>query len=182
MIIEEYIFNKLKILIILFSSIYLSKYILMSVKTEIIVDNRIKFEKEDNIDFSKFSTTIKSIAIYNINNSLIKINKIDNDQNLIKYNIKYYKANNYFYTHLIYNNLFQKKFIDNNKVFRASVSLSPNSPILVNDSKLNIYSDYSSEKFYLLNILIIDWPKVNHKIENQFIFIDNFENIEKDYF
>ena len=52
----------------------------------------------------------------------------------------------------------------------------------MDDSKLNIYSDYSPEKFYLLNKIIIDWTKENHKIENQFIFIDNFENLEKDYF
>ena len=83
---EEYTLNKLKILIILFSSIYLSKYILISMKTEIIIDNRINFEKEDNIDFSKFSTTIKPIALYNISNSLTNINKADNDQNSIKYN------------------------------------------------------------------------------------------------
>ena len=83
---EEYTLNKLKILIILFSFIYLSKYILISMKTEIIIDNRINFEKEDNIDFSKFSTTIKPIALYNISNSLTNINKADNDQNSIKYN------------------------------------------------------------------------------------------------
>ena len=48
----------------------------------------------------------------------------------------------------------------------------------MDDSKLNIYSDYSPEKFYLLNKIIIDWTKENHKIENKFIFIDNFENLE----
>ena len=333
---EEYTLNKLKILIILFSSIYLSKYILISMKTEIIIDNRINFEKEDNIDFSKFSTTIKPIALYNISNSLTNINKADNDQNSIKYNtllnkikrqiifaknhgiygfafnyilttynntlkiainmiienknwnikyflilekenktisnnnldllnfcsdikkyildkryikinnmtvlginnkdintndiynmkiifkekglgeifflsmnydeyfynknitdgilysieynslekvfIKYNKTKNFFYTHLIYNNLFQNKFNYSNKVFRISISLSSNYPILVNNSKLNIYSDYSPEKFYLLNKIIIDWIEENHKIENQFIPIDNFENLEKDHF
>ena len=92
--------------------------------------------------------------------------------------IKYNKNKNYFYTHLIYNNLFHKKFNDNNKVF----SLSLNYPILMNDSKLNIYAYYSPVKFYLLNKIIIDWIEENHKIENQFIPIDNFENLEKDHF
>ena len=36
--------------------------------------------------------------------------------------IKYNKNKNYFYTHLIYNNLFHKKFNDNNKVFSLSLN------------------------------------------------------------
>jgi len=63
---QRFLLIKIKIIIIFISSIYLSKYLSFSSKTEIIIDNSVKFDKENNIDFSPYSTTIKPIAIYNI--------------------------------------------------------------------------------------------------------------------
>ena len=326
--------KKLKTIVIFCSIISLSNYVLISLKTEIVIDNRMKIPKENNLDFSKFSTTIKSIAIYNPKNYLPDEKKIDNSHGVIKDNSLYsinleekikiaknhgiyglafnyiwpkkrnidnnefdiifenkkcnikfliiwnkvikqfvnedlYLMNfvlhikkyfldqryikienkhvlgikdnnttknelniirrifkekeigeiyiltfkydgyfnnclqnktfdgiihsiqynslenvygNYFYTHLLYSNLFKNKFDDKNKIFRTCVALSSEFTIINNHTKFSIYNDYSPEKFYLLNKIIIDWTIKNHKVENQYIFINNFENLGPDNF
>lgn len=68
--------KKLKTIVIFCSIISLSNYVLISLKTEIVIDNRMKIPKENNLDFSKFSTTIKSIAIYNPKNYLTMKKKL----------------------------------------------------------------------------------------------------------
>ena len=81
--------KKLKTIVIFCSIISLSNYVLISLKTEIVIDNRMKIPKENNLDFSKFSTKIKSIAIYNPKNYLSDENKIDNSHDVIKDNSLY---------------------------------------------------------------------------------------------
>jgi hypothetical protein len=49
----------------------------------------MKIPKENSLDFSKFSTTIKYIALYNPKNYLPAENKIDNSHGVIKDNSLY---------------------------------------------------------------------------------------------
>ena len=81
--------KKLKTIVIFYSIISLSKYVLISLKTEIVIDNRMKIPKENSLDFSKFSTIIKYIALYNPKNYLPAENKIDNSHGVIKDNSLY---------------------------------------------------------------------------------------------
>jgi len=81
--------KKFKTIVIFYSIISLSKYVLISLKTEIVIDNRMKIPKENSLDFSKFSTTIKYIALYNPKNYLPAENKIDNSHGVIKDNSLY---------------------------------------------------------------------------------------------
>ena len=74
---EITILNKMRIIIIIFSSIYLSNYISLEFKSEIIIDNRLKFVKEDNMNFSKYKSMIKPIALYNPIMNLIDRFKIN---------------------------------------------------------------------------------------------------------
>ena len=88
------------------------------------------------------------------------------------------KTFNYFYTRLLYYNFSEINFKDNKKIFRTSIPMS-NYPCSLNNSKISIYRDYSPEKYYFLNKLIIDWTKKNHDKDNQYIFIDDFQNLEQ---
>ena len=80
--------------------------------------------------------------------------------------------NYYFYTHLIYSNIFISSLKDNN-LFRMSVTMNEY-PIVINKTKSCIFPDYSPEKFYLLNKASIDWTKKKYDKDNQFILINNF--------
>lgn len=85
----------------------------------------------------------------------------------------------YFYTHLLYHNLFLT-FPNNIKIFRTSEALTKY-PIYFKKRKIKtyIYGDYSPEKFYFLNKIIMNWTLANHKKDNQFIFINNYHNLEQ---
>ena len=44
------------------------------------------------------------------------------------------------------------------------------------------FDEYSTEKFYILNIIIIEWTKTHKSINNRFIFINSWNNwIEGSY-
>ena len=93
----------------------------------------------------------------------------------------YFKLNKtfaYFYTHLLYFNLLACP-LNKNYLFRVSVAMTK-FPIYINESKTYIFGDYSPEKFYFLNKIIIDWTKRNHNKDNQYIFINNFNNLQND--
>ena len=60
-----------------------------------------------------------------------------------------------------------------------SISMSKH-PIYANKEKTYIFWDYSPEKYFFLNKIIIDWTKKNYNRNNQYIFIDDFNNLEKD--
>ena len=49
-----------------------SRFLIQLLRKEINIDNKIGYDKEDDIDFSGYSSTVKPIAIYNINNNIIK--------------------------------------------------------------------------------------------------------------
>ena len=115
----------------------------------------------------------------------LKDNKIYNGflyspsyHSLERIKLQYNKTFGYFYTHLLYYNLLLSPYI-NNKFFRMSISMVKY-PLLISDRKTYIYSDYSPEKFYFLNKVIINWTKANYDKNNQYIFIDNFNYLLKD--
>ena len=97
---------------------------------------------------------------------------------LQKVKFHYNNTNGYFYTHLIYYNLLNSP-INNSITFRMSVPMIKY-PIFISAKREYIYLDYSPEKFYLLNKVIINWTKINHDKDNQYIFIDSFKNLIKD--
>jgi len=78
--------NLLKIIIIISSLIFFYRnYLILSSKTEIIIDNKLKIEKEDNINFFNYSTNIKAIAFYYPKIHLInEANKDKNRKKLIE--------------------------------------------------------------------------------------------------
>ena len=100
-----------------------------------------------------------------------------NYESLEKVNFHYNKTFGYFYTHLIYHNLFLD--LTKNNIFRTSEAMR-SFPLYLKKSKTYIYGDYSPEKFYFLNKIIIDWTLKNHNNNSQYIFINNFNNLEKD--
>ena len=97
---------------------------------------------------------------------------------LQKINFQYNSTNGYFYTHLLYYNLLNPP-LNHSNTFRMSIAMSKY-PIFIKKKKTYIYWDYSPEKFYFLNKVIINWTKINYNIDNQYIFIDNFNNLKKD--
>ena len=97
---------------------------------------------------------------------------------LEKIKFHYNKTNGYFYTHLIYHNLL-KPPLNNSIIFRVSIPLSIY-PIIQEKTKSYIYWDYSPEKYYFLNRVIINWTKTKYNIDNQFIFIEDFNRLQKD--
>ena len=95
---------------------------------------------------------------------------------LDKIPLDFNKSFGYFYTHLIYYNL-DLKLPKNRNIYRTSYAMK-SYPIYLNNSKTYLYGDYSPEKFYFLNKIIIDWTLENQNKENQYIFLDNFQNLE----
>ena len=99
---------------------------------------------------------------------------------LQKIKFHYNATNCYFYTHLVYYNLLNPP-LNNSNSFRMSLAMSKY-PIFIKKNKTYIYWDYSPEKFYFLNKVIMNWTKINYNKDNQYIFIDNFINLKKDNF
>ena len=96
-------------------------------------------------------------------------------KSLEKVELEYNKTNAYFYTHLLYHNLFEPPLINEN-FYRTSIPMIKY-PIINSKSKTYIFGDYSPEKYYFLNKIIIDWTKKRYNINNQYIFIDDFNNL-----
>lgn len=96
---------------------------------------------------------------------------------LQKIKFPYNNIYNYFYTHLIYSQI-DISSVKNDNLFRMSVAMNKY-PIVINNTKSCIFPDYSPEKFYLLNKVIIDWTKKKYNKDNQYIFINNFNNLLK---
>ena len=62
----------LKIVIIFSSLIFFTRnFFILFLRTSIDIDNSMKSDKEDNFDFSGYSTNIKAIVLYNPMNKLI---------------------------------------------------------------------------------------------------------------
>ena len=83
-----------KIIIIISSLVFFYRnYLILSSKREIIIDNKLKLEKEDNINFFNYSTNIKAIAFYYPKIHLI--NEANKDKNIKKLIENKYVINNF---------------------------------------------------------------------------------------
>ena len=80
---------------------------------------------------------------------------------------------------MLYHNLLMNITKNYPYIFRTSISLL-NYPKCVKENKAFIYEDYTKEKFYFLNRLIIQWTQKNYAEDSQYIFIGNFSFLEKD--
>ena len=93
---------------------------------------------------------------------------------------------NYLYTDLLYKTIefeYNNYTNKNDKyIFRTSFPV-PNCPITGNKNNIKIYGDYTPEKFYFLNKIIIDWTLKYHSNNSKFIFIKGFNNniLNKNY-
>ena len=84
--------------------------------------------------------------------------------------LKYKKERNNYYSFLIYKN---KNFINLTNdfpVFRGSLLEWDNTPR--RGKKGAIFKDYSPEKFYILNKMIIQYTKTHYDVNNRLIFIN----------
>ena len=179
-------------------------YLFNEIKKYVMDSRYIKFEKKIVIGLNDIVIKENEIKILRQLFYANKLGKIfvlsnandENIQNIISKNIfdgiyfsaqynslekifySFDKSFRYFYTHLLYHNIFVK-FPNAKKIYRTSEALRKYSMCL-NNSENFIYGDYSPEKFYFLNKIIMNWTKKNHNIENRFIFIDNYYNLEQD--
>ena len=89
---------------------------------------------------------------------------------------------NYLYTHLLEANLNfpYDNNINNTSIFRTSLAIS-NYPMIQEQKNIKIYNDYTPNKFYFLNKIIIDWTKKYHKEDSQFIFIKGLNENFSDF-
>ena len=95
---------------------------------------------------------------------------------LEKIKFHYNNTVGYFYTHLIYYNLLEN--IKHNNIIRMSIPMTQY-PIYIKNKRTYIYGDYSPEKFYFLNKVIINYTKQRFDKDNRFIFINGFNELEK---
>ena len=89
----------------------------------------------------------------------------------------YNNTYNYFYINLIYHHLLLPD-LKKNRVYRISEVMNEY-PIFINGTK-TLFWDYSPDKFFILNKVIINWTKANYEKDNQYIFINNFNSFLKD--
>ena len=68
---------------------------------------------------------------------------------------------------MLYHNLLMNITKNYPYIFRTSISLL-NYPKCVKENKAFIYEDYTKEKFYFLNRLIIQWTQKNYTEDNKY--------------
>ena len=89
-------------------------------------------------------------------------------------NFKIKNKNTSIYYELIYkNNEYNFTNSRNFSFFRCSMVQFDNCPSL---KKCDIFDYYSSEQFYFVNKLIIDWTKKHYNKENRYFFINSWNN------
>ena len=91
-----------------------------------------------------------------------------------KFKLMQYK-NYYYYSGLIYRrkNGFEKKRINDFPIYRCNMLEYDNSPHV---NKSLIFEDFSPEKFYMANKLIVNWTRNNFDESNRFIFINGWND------
>ena len=147
---------------------------------EIIINNLRQKFRENNLSeifiLSKSNDkNIKYLYEKKIYNGLYYSTSYDSLQQIIFY---FNNTYNYLYTHLLYENLkFPFNINSKNKndtyIFRISIPVQ-NCPIAGPQKNIKIYGDYTPDKFYFLNKIIIDWTKKNYNNDSQYIFIEGF--------
>ena len=144
----------------------LNKY--LSLLRQISIENKIG---EIYILFP-FNKELDDFKDFNFYDAAYDISRV----NIFKEDGKYYNIT--YYSGIIYKNIEFKKYINNFDIYRESF-LKLNS----NFNSTNIFlKDISSEKYYILNKIIIDWTNINLNQSNKFIFINSWNNfIEGNY-
>ena len=175
------------------------RYIRFKNKRPIIGINNKDIEgKEINILRQKFRENFlgEIFILLNVNDTYVNENNNNNNYKLNKnifdglyYSTQtqfleqvefyYNKSYAYYYTELLYHNLFMNITNNYSYIFRTSVPML-NYPKFIKENKTYLYGDYTNEKFYLLNRLIIQWTQKNYNEDIQYIFVDNFYFLEKD--
>jgi hypothetical protein len=79
-----------------------------------------------------------------------------------------------YYSGLIYKNLLLNQMKTSNTIFRCSIS--ENNNLYYRNISFN---DFTPEKFYLLNYIIVKWTKINYNKTNGFFFINSWNNYLK---
>ena len=80
---------KIIFLIIFIVLLFTNGFSKQIIKKEIYFDNKIGYDREDNIDFSGYSSTVKPIALFNIDKNMFKNNDFQiNNNNIINELIK----------------------------------------------------------------------------------------------
>ena len=122
------------------------------------------------------------VAICNEKNNITELNEYQIFNvfvDLSPYNSSVYTNYNntsyYFYssiidTNLNLNNIYKKGEYN---VYRSSLLISK-FPIQTNN--LNLFRDYTPEKYYFLNKVIIDWTKNRFNESDRYIFINSYDN------
>ena len=77
------------------------------------------------------------------------------------------------YSGLIYKNLFLNQMKKTILMFRCSMPI-----IKRNNSNENSFHEYTSEKYYLLNNIIMNWTNINYNITNGIFFIKSWNDFE----
>ena len=80
----------------------------------------------------------------------------------------------YYYSGLLYEENNLENILKNLTIYRGTLLKYDNSPKKSKDA--TILEEYSNEKFYLINKLLIDWTKNNYDKNNRFIFINAWNN------
>jgi len=79
-----------------------------------------------------------------------------------------------YYSGLIYKNILLNKIDENILIFRSS-----HLEIKINNSIDNCLKDYTSEKFYILNNIVINWTKENYSKTKGIFFIKSWNDFKK---
>ena len=86
------------------------------------------------------------------------------------------KLKNSYYSGLIYKNIIFNKISKRFSIYRTSVLE------IKNYKEKKVLKDYSPEKFYLLNKILLEWINNNYNHENRFIFLKSWNDyIEGNY-
>ena len=83
---------------------------------------------------------------------------------------KFEQIKDSIYTGIIYKNKNFIKFSNDLSIFRGSMLEYDDSSINGNNGE--IFDEYSPEKFYILNKIIIEWTRSHYNISNRFIFVN----------
>ena len=111
----------------------------------------------------KYKDSIIDIGLFDSSYDISKFNYLEKND---KYKIIYY-------TGMIYKNINFNNLNNNFSIFRTSFLEIYNK---TNSSFKDIFKDYTLEKYYILNKIIINWTKKNIKKTNGFIFINSWNN------
>ena len=140
-----------------------SRFLIQLLRKEINIDNKIGYDKEDDIDFSGYSSTVKPIAIYNIDNNIIKHNifQIKNNKIIINELKKIFdlsKNHGIYGFAFYYQFYFERKFLyDPLSIIIQNKEIKINYFIIFNNNKsnatmeINIYKIFEDIRQYILD-------------------------------